>query len=255
MSNSSKNICAKFDEIETRNIQLSKELYKKYYNTYNKCFNLLVDVCVQIFDNLEKPLNDNNASVAFNCARIIGSLRVYVDLMAKGYYYDANIIRRTLIENFYLIRSFVKNRKNIDRWMDNKLKFRDIKKELGFKSDERFLGYYRELCNFVHSNVGAFRLYVDFSEKQKSALGFDLDSKIKIFFTPRVISDSSIEVGFFPIIGFLTINWLAKMYWDSLKPDVRTYVSEALKKWEFEFLDLLDRFDKEFEENEKGGKS
>jgi len=37
------------------------------------------------------------------CNRIIGTSKVYIDLVAKGYYFDSQILPRCLYENVWLM--------------------------------------------------------------------------------------------------------------------------------------------------------
>jgi len=47
-------------------------------------------------------------------------------------------------------------------------------------------------------------------------------------------------------------NWLAKTYWNIMNPKIRTQVSKSLKKWEIEFLELLDRLGKKLKKMSAG---
>jgi len=189
-----------FLDKEKENVSLSKTHFDKQLGTYIECFNLLADTCVHIFDVLEKPLTDRHASIAFQCARILGSLKVYIDLLMKGYYFDATIIERTLIEDFYLIRCFMEDEKYVDKWVKKELKFSEVRKKLRLYSDESFVGYYEYLCDFVHSNIPAFHTLTEFYKRRKHAYGFSIDRNIQIYFTPSFTSDPVIAIRFFPVV-------------------------------------------------------
>lgn len=224
-------------ETERENIDLSKKHYEKELNSYIECLNLLADTHTHLCDILEKGTTSVQACVLLNCGRILGSLGAYIDLLMKGYYFDANIIQRSLIENVYLIECFVKDEKYADKWVKRELKLSEIKEELGLYSDEKFTKYWNRICDYVHVNIPAVLSLHRIREKPI----------VDIFHVPRFRSNPDIALMFFPVIGIMTLILLTTAFGNLMNRKVKTQIAKFLEKWQIEVVKLCDRVLKESE--------
>ena len=125
--------------IENENILKTKKRYRKEIRNYTKCFDLLSDlishICSQSNDkNLTHGARDF-VFITF-CGRIGLTSKVYLDLAMKGYYYDAEIILRSLYDNLWLLFFLASQDEKTagetaKKWLKRKLDMRAIKKAVG----------------------------------------------------------------------------------------------------------------------------
>lgn len=222
---------------EEENIKLSRKHYGKELSIFVECFNLLVDTVHHISNILGKPATYAQACIVANCGRILTSLGAYIDLLMKGYYYDAIVIERSLIENVYLIECFVKDEKSAEKWVKGELTFSKIKKELDLYSDEKFVKYYLSMCDFVHANMRAiFTLLVETHKTTQVA---------DVYIIPRFRLDPNIALMFFPLVGFMTLSDLILAFNGLMNPKMKTQIVNSLKMWNLEVGKLCDRVIKE----------
>lgn len=224
-----------FLEIEKKNIGLSKKHYTEELDSYVECFNLLTDTFVHLCDIL-KPLNYVQACVLFNCGRMLSSLGVYIDLLMKGHYFDAYIIRRSLLENVFLLECFVKDEQYAEKWVKQELKLSKIKKELDLYTWEAFVEYYNDMCDFVHANVPAILTFVELGKSPEA----------KLYYTPKFKLDPAIAIHFFPLVGYMMLSNLHKAYGNLMNPKIKIQVEKSLMKWKIEVDELYDKVKKEF---------
>ena len=223
-------------EKEKENISLSKKHYAKELGLFTECFNLLTDTFLQMPDILEKPITNVQTCILLNCARILGSMRAYIDLLMRGYYFDANIIRRSLFENVFLIQCFIKDEKYVNKWVKQELKFSKVKEEMSFPYHEPFASYYMRMCDFVHSNIPAILTLADIQREKP---------EIDLSFTPKIKLDSETALRFFPIIGYMTLSLLLNAFGSMMNPKIKNQIGKSLKKWNIEANQLCDKVDRE----------
>ena len=223
-----------FLETEKRNIRLTKKHYSKELERYIECINLLTDTFQDLCNTL-KPLDRVQACILFNCARIINSLGVFIDLLMKGHYYDSCLIRRSLLESAFLIECFIKDEKYAAKWMQGKLKFSKVKEVLELYTWESFIEYYDDMCDFVHANAPAILTFVKLGKSPEA----------KLFHTPKFELGSPIAIHFFPIIGFRTLVNLHTAYHEQMNSEIRSQIEKSLESWKIELDKLYDEMNKE----------
>jgi len=211
---------------------------------YVECFELLAETIYYLIDEMkkQKPIFGMTETAIFcNCARILGSMKVYLDLMMKGYYYDANIIYRSLLESMYLVECFIKDKKYAEKWMKYELKFSKVRKELALYSDEATTEFYKELSDFVHANIPAVSTLTE-SRGERT---------IDIFFTPTYeLEPASLIPRLFPYIGYYMLELLLKSFRDMMKPNIQTKIRKALKKWRIKYQKSCYEMAKELEKKD-----
>ncbi len=152
-----------FEELsknENRNASISKINFDKEIRNYKELFNLFNKLVDQIADKSirrEIELQEKDVVIINISNRIIGTSKVYLDLVMKGYSYDSNIILRSLLENTCLMLYFIKDKENIEKWLSGELKLKRVRKELGLFTDKRFSKIYEYLSDYVHSNFVALK--------------------------------------------------------------------------------------------------
>ena len=236
---------AHFLEAEKRTIKSTKKHYAKEISIYVECFNLLVQTIDHIAERSVKvkpPLGLTESAILFNAARILSSMRVYIDLVMKGYYFDAHIIRRSLYESVLLIDSFTRDKKYVDKWVDKELKLSQVKKEVGFYGKEILERFYEEMSDYVHSNIPAVLTLVELEPPARMHAEelWSADVHTRPSFESERISTGSV----FPIMGYLTLGLLLRFFGNKMKPKTRSKIYEALRRWKTEVERLLDEDEK-----------
>jgi len=161
---------AQFTKTEKENIKLTKKYYDKEISIYIDCFNLLA----RTFDYLarksieEEPFGVAETAMLLNTSRVLTSMRVYINLVMKGYYFDATIIERSLWESMLLMECFARDKKYAVKWMNEELKLSKVKKELGLYTDKKFEEVYAEMCDYVHANVPAVLSLTEFAKGKQT---------------------------------------------------------------------------------------
>lgn len=151
-------IFAELTETESRNIEKTKDLFGKEILNYRRCCELLRNALRNIAEKNKGKTTDLRDFFIFQLfCRTIGTSKILLDLITKGYYFDAMIIERSLLENSCLILYLRNEKGNIMKWMSGDVKLRKIREQLNLYSNESFVHGYSYLSDFVHSNLGALR--------------------------------------------------------------------------------------------------
>lgn len=208
---------------EKENIRLTKKHYNKEIGSYVECFVLLYETIVHIIEEIlrkDRGLNKVEAAIFFHCARIVISSRVSLDLVMKGYYYDAYIINRSVFESVFLVQCFVKDSKNVEKWeRGEKIRF---KKELDLFSSKGYEEAWQNACNYVHANIPAIRTLVEFHNEGRS---------VDIHFEPLFRLHSDTADLLFPSVGILMLHTLLIAFGNIIKPKIKAKIERKLKKW------------------------
>ena len=213
---------------EKKNIDLSKKHYEKELSSYIECLNLLADTHTHLCDILEKGTTTVQACVLLNSGRMLSSLGAYIDLLMKGYYFDANIIYRSLIENVYLIECFIKDEKYADKWVNRELKLSEIKEELGLYSSEKFTKFWNRICDYVHVNIPAV---LSLHRIRRKPI-------VDIYHVPRFRLSPEIAVMFFPVIGIMTLCLIVTAFGNLMNQKIKSQIEKSLNKWLIELDNL-----------------
>jgi hypothetical protein len=222
---------------EGDNIRLTEKHYKKAIDFYIESVNLLHEVVLNILGSAKKQKRKSTnveSVICVNCARIISSSRVLLDLVMKGYYYDAYIIQRSLVENALLIECFTRDEKYAKKWVNGELKMSKVKEKLGLYSSQEFVDMYATLSDFVHANAPA--IIPSTFEKLEKKLTKKYNASI--FFTPRFEKDSNTFILLFPFAQFYVIVTLSKLYQGMVKRGIKTRIKNMWQKWDSQFKEL-----------------
>lgn len=221
-----------FEEIsqaEKENVLKSKMLYGKEIRNYIKCFELLYDFIEYIGNQstTKKITLDPRDSVVFSISgRIVVTSKAYLDLAMKGYYYDAEIIYRTLLENLCFLLFFVTRQdkkdadENATKWFHGKLKLSTIKRELDLFSSKPFSLVYGRLSDYVHSNFQAVRILVKYDEEENR-----LDVAGRPIFRPDYG-----RTAFYPGVGFSAFYMLLANFDQLIEPNFKSQITDKMSK-------------------------
>lgn len=215
---------------EKENIQKSKQFYGKEIRLYTKCFSLLSEVLNHLTESInrkDETIGKKDFTVFAICGRIFNTSKIYLDLLMKGYHYDASILNRSLLENVYLMEYLIRDEGNIDKWLKGELKFSKVKKELGLFSNELFQKAYELFSDYIHSNIGAILSLASISyEKRNRSKG---ERRITFFIEPQFREDEDTKHDFFPSIGITTLCILSRNYGNMLDSKMKSRIKRFEK--------------------------
>jgi hypothetical protein len=221
---------AELSEREKENEQKSREYYAEEIQDYVQCFDLLDEVMREIANELRNgkmgKIDSKEILVFAICRRIMGTSKVFFDLVVKGYRYDAFILLRTMCENVQLLVWLMRDEKNIDEWRfhQGQRLTCQIRKELGLNS-EGIRGSFRFLNDYVHSNIKALGNFV-------KTINGEHGKQIHISSEPQFRRDQDTKILLYPIVGKWILGVLAKNYTKLLRPETIIRIASVLEKLE-----------------------
>ena len=139
--------------------------FKKENKFYERALNLLFEVVDYFYQSKSSGFFDSTFAILTMLPRLFGTIQSIRVLTVKGYYYDAVILERSVVENLGLCVYLVNNEKEAKRWLAGKdirmpkinmfdeffsLVSRDaVKKGHGWKA------LYGKLSQYVHATLKA----------------------------------------------------------------------------------------------------
>lgn len=151
---------------EKENVEKTKALFGKQIQNYIDFYEVLYNLHEHSGNQsrVKNVIYDyRDSAVIMLSSRIVISSKAYLDLVLKGYYYDSEVIFRSLVESIGIMRLLVgcrdKQKANLlaHKWIKGKLDHQTVKKELNLSPDNRYSRLYRDLCDYVHSNFDAVK--------------------------------------------------------------------------------------------------
>lgn len=174
-------------------------------------------------------------------ARIVLTSKAYLDLILKGYYYDSEVIYRSLVESIDVMRLLVgckdkeEANKYARKWLKDKLDTKTIKQELNLSQNKQFSRLYGELCDYVHSNFKAVRTLVKPDFVQGS-----IDASPKATFKPEFVPNA-----LFPHTE-IAVSLLLENFQNIIEPKFKTQTIVVLKRLNEERERLKQRTKSDF---------
>ncbi len=213
---------------EKENIEKTKTLFgeqiKNYIDFYELLYNLHEHAGNQSI--AKKIIFDHRDSVVLMIsARIVLTSKAYLDLVLKGYYYDSEVIYRSLVESIGVMRLLVnckdteKANKYAKKWLKGKLELRTVKEELNLTKNSEFSRLYGGLSDYVHSNFEAVGTLIKCDYAQGS-----LDASPKPTFKPECTLNA-----LYPHTEF-TASLLLENFQDIIEPEFKSQTINTLKK-------------------------
>ncbi len=228
-------------EAEKENIEKSKALFgdqiRNHIETYELLYSLNEHIGNQSITR-EIIFDYRDSVVLMLSSRAIMTLKACFDLDMKGYYYDTEIIQRSLFENLCVIMYVVLcedkqiANENALKWLKGELKIHTIKKELNAIGNyEQFLEAYRILCGYVHSDFKSI----------SSLMAVDLsNSSLHVAHKPE-FKPSIARIAFYPHVEFSLINLLIVNFAEIIEPDFKTQTLKKLMQLHEEGNRLKDK--------------
>jgi hypothetical protein len=212
---------------ENENIIKSKLLFGDQIRNYVETYELLFELNEHIGNQsiTKKIVFDCRDSVVLMLSsRALLTLKGCFGLLMKGYYYDVEVLHRSLFENLCVIMYVVlcgdkeKANERAIKWLNGELKIYTVKKELnGIGNYEQLLEAYKILCGYVHSDFKSIRTLIDFSKGS-------VDLSSKPIFKPAIA-----RKAFYPHIEFSILNLLIANFSEVIEP---VFKSQTLHKLE-----------------------
>jgi len=220
----------KFERDEGKVIELTNKSYSEELQAFRHCFNLLGDALVFLsLYSKYHPFDSDRKSGAFLIStRVFRSLKAYIGLVRRGYYYDASIIFRSILESVYICMCLSKDENHAKRWFEGDLKFGRVKRELGVYADQYFLEFYNDLSNFTHSNFQAVLSLFKKTEEQGltklecASVAFEKESRTAIMIYP------CIQVFLLYLLDSIFANELDTV---GLHNEILQFIEETVPHW------------------------
>lgn len=232
----------KYVEQEEKTTKETLRRFGKDLELYQRSFDLCSETVGHICEYAEKRLVDSTAkeAVLFILPRIMQSMQAVRLLTLKGYYYDARIIERSLIEAIGLCAYLALDDKEAKRWIAGK----DIKvpKISLFDYVPQLLridtgdfsakSVYGQLCHYVHTNARAIVSLIDtMPDRSPKRVGKKLSAEVKLKFTPKFDRERFREIASSPIIVTIVLSRIFdKELAEKTKRKIRRFVRQLKTK-------------------------
>jgi|WetSurMetagenome_2_1015567.scaffolds.fasta_scaffold109142_2 hypothetical protein len=216
-------------KVEEENTEKSKVMFGDQISNYLQVYELLYNLNEHIGDQSKTKhiiLDYRDSVVLMLSTRVVLSSKTCLDLCMKGYYYDSQIIHRSLVENIVTIMYFTccqdkdKANANAERWLNGKLKFGMIRQEMNLNPEQaNVLGYaYSTLSKYTHSNYPALNTLISKDYTQGS-----IDISPKPIFKPEIAC-----IALHPHIEFSTAYLLIANFVELIEPNFKYATLEKL---------------------------
>jgi hypothetical protein len=208
----------------------SKQVLEQYEIAYSLCDEILYDI--ELFVNMEDDFDRQAISIIL--FRIMGTLQSIKWLFLKGYYYDAAVLQRSLIESVGACCYISQNKGIGKKWFaGEKLcrssdMFEAIGKTLKRNMVKEYPSeLYRYLCKFVHGNKQAIETLI--TEVEDEADSDEL--KTIRFSIPSPYNKKIVDcIAQYPLVTLLVIQ--------ELFPETSDYDKQQITEIEHSIHDL-----------------
>ena len=213
---------------EEETTKLTFEKFKEEFRQYELFFDLFMETidCLARSTKSKVPDTEGKGATIAILPRVAQSMESIRLLTAKGHYYDAAIIERSLLESIGLCAHLSSNEEEASRWIRGepiKLASIDLV-DLGrwlhlgkhdTKMKKVWNAVYGQLCNYVHTNVrGAVSMMGRFEKKEKR-IGGVMSGTIYFQYAPRFDESRAKGIAAFPVLVTLIVEDIFKA---ELKP-------------------------------------
>lgn len=229
MSNRSVTPFEEVSQAEKQNVEKSMIFFGDHIRNYIQCYNLLYDLNEHIGHQSKTKhiIYDYKDSVVLMIStRMVLSARACFDLAMKGYYYDSEIIHRSLVENMCVLHLLVccedteKANENAKKWLNGELKLHNVRKELNLLSDKEFSRGYGKLSGYVHSDFKTLKTLIKFDFVHGS-----LNVSPKPVFTPEAS-----QLMLYPHAEFTALYHLIANFAEVIEPNFKTQTMNTLNR-------------------------
>jgi len=203
--------------------------FKKENKFYERALNLLFEVVDYFYQSKSSGFFDSTFAILTMLPRLFGTIQSIRVLTVKGYYYDAVILERSVVENLGLCVYLVNNEKEAKRWLAGKDirmpkinifdEFFSLILQDAEKRDHRWKALYGELSQYLHATLKAIgptyvRNIGDYID-QSTTVQYEFPP----FFDEKLVTN-------FALYPMLTLMMLVELFKEDLKD---RYLNKILK--------------------------
>ena len=223
------------ESIEVENVKVLNERFHKELELVRHSFNLLAEAIIDIHNKLkrsEDPLLARDFAFILISAKLLQSSKALLNLSLNGYEYQANVLSRMMLEDFLLLKCFIKNEKSAEKWLKGNLNLKEAKCIVAeFFLDENFNWLYNKLCDYVHTNPPSFSSLTEASDKR---------IEVKISPTlPDSIEDQAAIVIVPLAFNCIFLQIIMETYEEKIESDIKNRISELTEQILFHFGKLF----------------
>ena len=219
MKRTLKNLSYFNDFLEKEDETAKKNLrhFKKEFELYARSFNLLSET-INYLNGLTdgQVFSTGKYAVLFIMPRILQSMQSIRALILKGYYYDAAILHRSLVEGIGLCAYLALNEKEAKNWVggkDVKIAKIELVNRIFTLSGKSVYG---KLSGYVHTYMKAIAsLIADYNDKLRK-LGFQ--------YTPKFDKERIPEVTYYPSLILAMLLEIFKDELDEKRKDIMKFL-------------------------------
>lgn len=213
-------------KMEKENIRKTKRQFSKEIRLYKKSFNWLVEVLDELYlIPMQRAKSITDMAVLPILSKIAMSLKSYLHLVMMGYYHEAVVLKRNILESVLKCMLVAKKPEYAVKWSKNrKLEPREVRKELGFESAADI---FSAMSDYVHLNAASIGTFVQIRiDKQRAQMTAN--------WHPRFDRDCA-RFMLIPILAPLMIASLSESHRDRLSADslrkIAIYMKSIDKVW------------------------
>jgi len=214
-------------EAEKKTIQESSRELKEEIALYQETLNL----AVEMLDNLYSDYRKKDTSFADFAllpilSKIIMSLKSYFDLVIKGYYHEATVIERNILESVLLCNLIAEKEEYAVKWLKGELRSWDVRKALRLKDEGDLQEIYKMMSDYVHTNVCSLGLIIQFEIEKK---------RMAVRWAPKFDKELARHM-LIPTIGFILVSHFSDVFKDELDKSfldkIAKYTARTMKIFE-----------------------
>ena len=213
-------------KVEKENIRKTKVLMKEEIKLYKDSFNLFAEVLDELYPHpIREAKSITEMAVLPILSKIAMLLKSYFNLVIMGYYHEAIVLHRNILESVLLCMLVAEKPKYAMKWLKDKIEPSEVKKELGLES---VADVYGMMSGYAHLNIRSFGTFLEIKmEKQRGLMIAG--------WTPR-FNEENARILLVPALGPTLISYLSHSYKERLSANLlkkmSRHMKEIQKTWE-----------------------
>lgn len=206
-------------KVEKENIRKTRVLLKKKIKLNKDSFNLFAEMLGELYPTpIQKAKSITDMAVLPILSKIAMSLKSYFNLVMMGYYHDAIIVYRNILESVLLCMLVAEKPKYAVKWLKAKIEPSEVRKELGLKS---VADVYNTMSHYVHLNIRSMGTFVEIRMEEQRGL-------MIAGWVPQFNADNA-RFMLIPIFGPTLISYLSYSYKNRLSANLLKRISRYMK--------------------------
>jgi hypothetical protein len=191
--------------------------FKKENKFYERALNFLYEVVNYLYQSKSSEHFDSTFAILTMLPRLFGTIQSIRVLTVKGYYYDAVILERSVVENLGLCVYLARNEKEAERWLTGKDirmpkinifdEFFSLISSDAVKKDDYGKALYGKLSQYVHATLKAIGPTYVISIGDIEDQSYKVDYAFPPFFDEKLVTH-------FALYPMLTLIMLVELFKD-----------------------------------------